>query len=274
MDPYRVMVATAFGPRILGLRRDGGPEQFAYLGDEAGLDYPGGGRYRFRGGHRLWAAPEKPEITYAPDDRRCGVTSSDNRLSTSGPADNAGLAKQLQVTADGDRLVIDHLLTNAGPVAIAVGAWGITQFPLGGMAILPVAGSPASNPYQANRSVALWPYTNLADPRLSWSEGCLVIGGTPGPRLKIGSGPRPGRLGYLRDGYLFTKAIPAATAGEHTDLGAVGQVFVENAFLELESVGPVEMLEPGCSLSHREVWQVTECASLATAQQLVLDQVR
>jgi hypothetical protein len=141
------------------------------------------------------------------------------------------------------------------------------------MAVIPTRGPFSRYEFQADRSLVLWPYTNLVDPRLSWQERAAVIEAVPGPRFKIGSGPSPGRLGYLIDRQLFTKEIMPAGDGTYPDRGAVAQVFVEDSFCELESVGPVVSLEPRSSASHREVWEITECADLATAYSRVVSEV-
>ena len=262
---YQVVVATGFGPRLLGLRYRNGPELFARLSDDVAIEHPDAGTYRFHGGHRVWAAPEVPRITYAGDDHRCDVKTAGPGFSVKAPADAAGLVKEIEVTPDGERLLVDHRLTNSTTTGLSVAAWGITQFPLGGVAILPLGGSPAADAYQADRSLLLWPYTNVTDPRLTWTEGAALVKAVAGPRFKIGVGPRPGRLGYHKDGYLFAKEVPSADEGEYPDRGAVGQVFVEASFCELESAGAIAVLLPGSSVAHREVWEVTECADLRAA---------
>ena len=97
-----------------------------------------------------------------------------------------------------------------------------------------------------------------------------MITAAAGPRLKLGSGPAPGRLGYLLDGHLFTKAVTAAGDGERRpDRGAVGQVFVDDRFCELESVGPLTDLEPGATGSLVERWELAPCRDLAEAERRV-----
>jgi len=272
IGPYLLTAATAFGPRLVSLRRQHGPELFAQLGDEVVIEHPDSGIYRFHGGHRLWAGPEVPRITYASDDRRCEVSSDEDGLTIKAPVDSAGLAKELRVTLDGERLVVNHRLVNASPGPISIAPWGITQFRLGGVALIPVGATRPVSEVQADRSLILWPYTSLSDPRLSMMERAAVVRAVPGPAFKIGSGPNPGRLGYLIDGHLFTKAFRSAGPGEYPDRGAVGQVFVRDAFCELESVGPIGVLDPGSSVSHGEVWMVVECADLETAYELVLNE--
>ena len=266
---YLVSTTTGFGPRILGVRRGDGPDLLARLPDEVGIELSDGGTYRFRGGHRLWAAPEVPAITYAPDDHACDVTKTDEGLSIGAPADTAGLAKELRISAKGGSLLVDHHLTNSGSGPVGVAGWGITQFRLGGTAIAPT-GTPSPG-LQADRSVVLWPYTDPSDDRLAWTDAAVLVDAVSGAKLKIGIGPDPEHLGYFLDGYLFTKTIPAAGEGDFPDRGAVGQVFVNEDFCELESVGPIQTLAPGSSISLRETWTLAACPDLETARQRVSD---
>ena len=249
----------------MGFRRYKGPELFAQLSGDVAMDLPDSGTVRFHGGHRLWVAPEMPSTTYAPDDHPCVVYAGDDELTITAPVDAAGFVKQLSARLEGNGLVVDHRLTNAASESAMVGAWAITQFRMGGVALLPFGPGIAGDQFQADRSLVLWPYTDLTDPRLSWHERTALIKAATGPRFKIGSGPNPGRLGYLIDGQLFTKEITPAGAGSYADRGAVGQVFVDDSFCELESVGPIIALRPGSTTTHREFWQITACADLATA---------
>lgn len=270
LGPYRMAAATTFGPRLIGLRCAGSPELLARLPDDLGIERPDSRPFRFRGGHRLWAGPEVPATTYAPDDEPCEVTRESGRVTITGPPDEAGFAKQISVTWDGDLLQVDHLLGNRGPAARRVAPWAVTQFPLGGTALLPLgAGAPADS-YQADRRVIVWPYTSLQDDRIGWKRGAVALAARPGPRIKLGSGPRTRRLGYHRAGWLFVKEIPDADdARPYADLGAVGQVFSGEYFCELESLGPLVDLEPGASVAHRESWLVGPCANVDQAWALL-----
>jgi hypothetical protein len=268
LGPYRLGFASHFGPRLTGLRRDEGPEIFATLQPRVALQGPLG-TYHFHGGHRLWAAPEKPEITYAPDDEECQVSVTENSVSIVAPPDGAGLIKEMRVTVVDEMLAIDHGLSCSGSGPIEVSPWAITQFPLGGTAILPVLGSVTSN-VTPNRGLVVWPYTTLDDPRLRWGPDWVSIHADPGPAVKLGSGPEPGSLGYLRDGHLFIKTLPTSDEMPYPDRGAVGQVFTNEEFCELESLGPLVFVEPGSQIWHRETWEVVPCPDLATALEYVM----
>ncbi|MGH8912492.1 MAG: hypothetical protein ACRDVD_08270 [Acidimicrobiia bacterium] len=269
LGPYTVAAATGFGPRLLSLSHRDGPEMFVHLDDDVVIEHPGGSVYRLHGGHRLWAAPEVPSITYAPDEHACDVLAGADTISITAPTDGAGLAKQLVVSLDGERLVVDHYLTNRRHEPLAIAPWGISQLRLGGIALLPVAPGATDDDLLADRSLVLWPYSNLGDPRLSLTEHAVMMETTPGPRLKLGSGPNPGQLGYLFEGFLFTKQITPATTGTYADRGAVGQVFVDEICCELESLGPLTTVGTGATITHTEVWEVSPCPDLVEARRRV-----
>ncbi len=269
IGPYQLSVATSFGPRVLGLRLGNGPELFARLGSEVVIDRPDSGVYRFRGGHRLWASPEVPRVTYSTDDEPCLVETGDDQVSITGPKDRAGLAKKIVIGLEKGRLVVDHTLANGGPVVIEVAPWAITQVRLGGVGLVPT-GVTEPEGLQASHSLVLWPYTDLSDPRLSWRGRALVVDAVAGPQFKIGIGPRPGQLGYLLDQHLFIKEIQPAGPGDYPDRGAVGQIYLNDLFCELESVGPIVPLQPGSAAQHRETWSIEKCEDLEIAYRRIV----
>jgi hypothetical protein len=268
LDGYRLSIATRYGPRVAGLRLREGPEMLAALSPDVVIDRPDSGTYRFHGGHRLWAAPEIPAVTYAPDDHPCHVSTDGGDLTITAPADRAGLAKTIVITRERGGLAVDHTLTYEGSESLEVAPWAITQVPLGGTVLLPL-GAVARQGLQASHSLVLWPYTDLSDSRLTWRERALMILAKAGDPIKVGSGPTPGRLGYLFRGHLLIKDIPPAIIGEYPDRGAVAQVYVNGSFGELESVGPLTALVPGASVTHREIWQIQPCDDLDTASRRV-----
>ncbi|HSM43392.1 MAG TPA: hypothetical protein VK969_00085 [Acidimicrobiia bacterium] len=263
---YRIEVATEFGPRITSLRRDDGPEMLARLGPEAVITHEGG-TYRFRGGHRLWAAPEVAAVTYASDDHECDVSETSDSIVVTAPPDTAGLVKEVSISADAESLVVDHRLTGSG-LRGAVAPWALTQLPLGGTAILPVIGDDTAP--EANRYLVLWPYTSVEDKRVTLCDDVVEIEATEGPPIKFASGPTPRRLGYFIDGLLFLKEIESAENREVPDFGAVAQVYVGSGFCELESVGGLTDLSEGAAGTLRERWTVIDCGDLDAGVKLTV----
>lgn len=267
LGSYVVAVATGFGPRITGFRRHEGPPLLASLPPHLGLEHEDG-FYRFHGGHRLWAAPEIAAVTYAPDDRECAVTHEADTVLISAPPDRSGLVKEIEVSARGDELIVEHRL-RAASGAIAVAPWAITQMPLGGVAILSLEG--ARTAPLPDRQIVLWPYTDLGDPRIRIRGSVLVVAAEAASEMKLGTGPTPGRIGYLREGWLFVKTLEEAGGGEVPDFGAIHQVYVGEDFCELENLGGIETVSTESSARLVERWQALECADLESAIRLVAE---
>jgi len=246
-----VVVTTSVGPRVLGLVGDEG-NLMAVLPD-LGLDRPDGGRFAFIGGHRLWAAPEVPGVTYQPDDRPCAAVELDGGARVDAPTDAAGLAKAISIGPAADGWTVDHEIRNESDRPVTVAAWAITQLRPGGTATLPL---PSRGPGpQADRALVLWPYTDPTDPRIAVARDAVTVRSEPGgPALKIGVAPGDGALSYRIDGQLFEKRIDIDPEAAHADLGAALQVYVCDDFCELETLGPLRTLEPGETVTHRERW--------------------
>ena len=250
-----LVVTTSVGPRILGLMGRG--DNLLAVLPEAGLEHPGGGVFLFVGGHRLWAAPEVPEITYEPDGDPCTLTAVGEGVRVEARADGAGLVKALLICADGQGWVVDHELRNASGQPIAVAPWAITQMRPGGRAFLPL-GAPGSGP-QADRSLVLWPYTELDDPRLRFGREEVEVEAVPGAGpLKVGAAPGQGRVAYRLGTEVFEKRVDANPSLPYPDRGAAVQVFVRDDFCELETLGPLVTLGAGEATTHRETWTLRE----------------
>lgn len=267
LGPYRIEIASDFGPRITSLRRGDGREQFVSLGERSALEHAGG-NYEFRGGHRLWAAPEDPRVTYAADSHDCVITQEDGVVTVSAPQDGAGLVKEITVAAEDETLIVQHRLTSASEAGPTVAAWAITQLPLGGTAILPLEAEDTSP--LPNRYLVLWPFTSIEDRRVTFCDEAVEMRALDGPQLKLGVGPSPGRLGYYQDGIVFIKEIESAADRHVPDFGAAGQVYIGRGFCELESVGGLTDLSNGGAAVLRERWTISECADLDAAVQLTV----
>jgi hypothetical protein len=102
----------------------------------------------------------------------------------------------------------------------------------------------------------LWPYTDLADPRIAFEPGVAHVRSTPsGPALKLGVAPGgDGPLAYRIGDEVFEKRIGVDPGAAHADLGATLQVYLCDDFCELETLGPLVTLEPGATTRHTERW--------------------
>lgn len=255
---HTVVVTVSQGPRVLSFTRAGGPNLFAEeLPDELpceGAPAP----YCLLGGHRLWVAPEVPPRTYWPDNEPVMVTETPAGIRFAQPA-QAGFAKALTVRFIEEGVEVTHTLTNAGPAAVEVAPWAITQFAPGGTAILPQPAGPV-DPYGVlpNRRLAFWPYSRLDDPRVEWGpEHIRITADDTTEPFKVGFANPAGWLAYEKDGVRFTKRTRYDPDATYPDLDTSSQCYVNGSFLELETLGPLTMLAPGASITHVETWSIT-----------------
>src|SRR5512139_1514910 len=91
-----VSVVTDIGPRIIDLRVPGG-NNLLHLRD--GIGGSGEPSYMFRGGWRLWVAPERTQTTYALDNTACQAEVDGATLRvTAPPQPAAGIQKRIEVS--------------------------------------------------------------------------------------------------------------------------------------------------------------------------------
>jgi hypothetical protein len=248
-----VFVSTSVGPRILGLVGRHG-NLMAVLPDRE-LQGSGGPPFRFYGGHRLWAAPEVPEVTYQPDDRPCTVTEIDGGVRVEAPPDGAGLEKTIEIRGTPTGWTVDHAVRNASGSRMRIAPWAITQVRLGGEVVIQNP-SRGTGP-QADRSLVLWPYSDLSDERVHLDRDRVRVRAEPAGRtLKLGLAPSDGRIGYRFDGEAFEKQIAVDVDAEYADRGAAVQVYLSDDFCELETLGPLAHVDPGATTTHREHWTI------------------
>ena len=227
----------------------------AELGD-LGIDLPDGRTYHLRGGHRLWAAPEVPAITYEPDDDPVTTAIGPGGLAVTGPT-ATGIEKSLDIAMDGGIVTITHRLTNNTDRAVDLAPWAITQFPLGGKALLPMPNTAAdANSLQANASIAVWPYTSTDHTSFAISDRLLIVAADRENATKIGTQLDRGWLAYSRDGTVFVKRAVQIEVADYVDFGASAQCYCNADFIELETLGPLVRLSPGRTTNHVETWEL------------------
>jgi hypothetical protein len=246
------------GPRIVRLSLAGSNENLLAETPDVSWQTPFG-LYHLYGGHRLWHAPEKVGLTSQPDDNglQVGEFAWGVRL-TGAPQVAGGLSKTLEVRLQKGRPAVSllHCLTNQGDEPIELAPWAITQLPLGGQAILPQPTQPIDEDgVQPNRFLVLWPYTRWCDPRLRLGDEMILVDGTPlNEKFKIGYKNLHGWAGYLKQGTFFGKRFETRKGGRYADSGCNLEIYCDQRFLELETLGPLCKLAPGETVEHQEEW--------------------
>jgi hypothetical protein len=245
--------------RIIGLTPIGKPNLLADLSDFPPISTPYGDYY-FRGGHRLWHAPEAMPRTYIPDMAVKVTELPDGVILDSSTEPGTGIHKRIEIHLAPDKpsMTLTHTLINDGLWAVELAPWAITQFRLGGTVILPM---PVGNTDPAgllhNRQLALWPYTRINDQRVKWGdEFVLFKADALLPPFKIGYFNPHGWLAYWLDGALFRKTFETHTDLTYPDNNCNAEIYCNHLFVELESLAPLVRLDPGGSVRHIETWDI------------------
>jgi hypothetical protein len=260
-------VATDIGPRIIDFRLAGG-ENMLYLRD-AEIGKQGETDWVFRGGWRLWVAPENKETTYALDNTPCSAEIVDQRLLrvTGPPQPAAGIRKQVEVSLvpGQPQLHIEARIENVRDRPITYAAWSLPVLRPGGRAFVPLDKGPLTA-FDAIRRLILWSYAEFGDPRYSFGDRLVVIDSskiTPAPHAqsgrrddesKIGVDTTQGWAAYLLGDTLFFKRFPYDPQGRYVDGGATVEVYSSAEFLELENLGPLTTIAPGQRIVLHEDW--------------------
>ena len=245
------------GPRIVRLKLSGRDRNFLAETPDFKWTTPNGDYY-VRGGHRLWRAPEIFPQTYLPDNDGLQIEKLADGVRLSHAVQLAGdLYKSIEIHLHADRAAVTllHHLRNDSDQPIGCAPWAITQLVLGGIAIMPLP-TESGDGLQPNRHLTLWPYTRWQDARLHVLDDVVLVEGQAGlPALKIGSLNRHGWIGYLIEGVLFRKCFEPAMEQLYPDLGSNAEIYCNDRFIELETLGGLQTLQPGETAAHRETWE-------------------
>jgi len=259
-----VRVVTDVGPRIMDLHTAGGANLLHLHEPPGGTNEP---TYKFRGGWRLWVAPERTATTYALDNEHCEVQrSADGIVVTAPPQPQAGIQKRvaIRLTPGVPRVSIESTIRNVTDHVLTYAAWSLPMLAPGGRAFVPLDVGPP-DAFEATRKLILWSYTRLADPRYQFGDRLLRIdhwrvaappAGQSGRRddeSKIGSDSAQGWVAYLLDRTLLVKRFPHPP-GAYPDGGATIEVYSNHDFLELEHLGPLTTIGPGEAITFPEEW--------------------
>jgi hypothetical protein len=263
----RLDYLTTAGPRIVRLSLAGSDDNL--LAEVADIMIPTPyGDFCIFGGHRLWHSPEAFPRSYLPDNDAPEISDlPDGVRLTQAIEPASGIRKSIELHLEPGQpaLTLTHRLENHGAWPVELACWALTQMRLGGVAVFPqTQGKLDDAGLLANRNLVLWPYTQLADPRLSLNDDYHFIRADAiTPPVKIGYMNRHGWLGYLVGGVFFVKRIEAQPSLPHPDFGCNTESYCNDRFIEIETVGPLTHLEPGQAATHVERWELHAAPAVA-----------
>ncbi len=251
-DFLRLEYLTTVGPRIIGLYSKQADVEL--LAPSFDIHWPTPhGEYYLYGGHRIWKSPED-SFYNCPEDN-VTVIQETNRVTLRNNVDASGLQKEITFSLDENRIQLTHQLIWYGAEPIELAPWTITQVPLGGIAILPQ--SKAHTGSAPTRSLAVFPYVTITDTRLEVHDDMILVHGFAHPdAFKIGSYNSFGWAAYMLEKALFIKRFPVNDFRLLPDMGSNVEVYVRDAYLELETLGELVWLKPGEAVTFEETWEV------------------
>jgi hypothetical protein len=265
-----LIATTDVGPRIIRFGLVGKDNEF--FEDPQQMGKTNSSEWLAFGGHRLWVAPEAKPRSYFPDSQPVKSVQQAGTLRLIQPVESSnGMQKEIEITLapSGSHVTVLHRLTNHNLWDVDVAPWALTVMHPGGKAIFPqepysphpdIPDTPGQvidkRFYLPTRTLVLWSYTNLHDPRWVFTDKYLLLkqdAAATRPQ-KIGLSNRQNWAAYLRGGHLFVKKTTYQEGATYPDHGCNFETFTNAAMLELESVGPLAKLPPEGSLTHQEDW--------------------
>jgi hypothetical protein len=283
-DVIDLVITADVGPRIIRFGFVGEDNEFGEFKDMLGK--AGGDEWRAYGGHRLWHAPEVKPRTYFSDNEPVKVKERAGGLRVVQPVETAtGIQKEIdvQLAPDEARVKVTHRLRNRNVWAVELAPWALSVMAQGGRAIIPLpprAPHGQDDNFVPSNVIALWPCTEMADPRWTWGSRYIMLRQDPkmAKAQKVGVAVPDGWAAYARKGHLFVKKFSHITEARYPDLGCSVETYTDADILEIEMLGPLTLLQPGAAVEHVEHWflfrDVPVPASDADVERDVLSRVR
>lgn|ERR1035437_729013 len=273
-DDVELIVTTDVGPRVIRYGFIGGQNLFKEFADQMGRS--GEATWQPRGGHRIWMAPEIVPDTYAPDNVPVRARMLGDGVELAPVEPETGLEKSIVVELFSNGVKVTHRIRNAASSARTLAPWALSMMAPGGVGIarFPPRGThpedlPPTNP------LVMWAFTDLSDPRWTFTKKYLVLRQDPQSRApqKLGLFNEKTVGAYLLGSDLFVKRYDAAPSKTYPDFGASYETFTNDGFLELETLGPLEGVATGGVVEHVERWSLHGAVDVAEWTDAELDRV-
>jgi FKBP-type peptidyl-prolyl cis-trans isomerase len=268
-----LVLATDYGPRVMRYALAGSKEEDNVFATIPGVTlHTDLGDWLIRGGHRLWHSPEQIPRSYVPDSDPIQAVRDGNTIKLIEPVEKVtNIQKEIWITLDpqSSHVTVVHKMTNRGLFPVEMACWAMSAMNKGGRAIFP------QEPFVSHdadispaRPMVLWKYTNLTDPRWMFGKNFFTLSQDPNNKdaQKIGIQNRQGWAAYAHNGALFLKRFDYDAAKTYPDYGCNNETFTNDVFLELETLGPLQTVPPGESITHTENWWLYKNVDLGNGE--------
>ena len=256
-----LIVPQAVGLRVSSLSFTGDHNIFYEESQFNGIS--GGDKWHNFGGHRLWHGPQLGDRPAEPDNTPIQAEATQDCLVLIQPTEKiARIEKRMELRLDGNKVVVDHFLTNRNVWETRLTVWAVTALAPGGIGLLPLSRRDTGN--MPNYALTFWPWTKPNDRRVHYEADYLHVHHDRNnhTRWKLGYGNDRGWMAYVLGDTLFICRFLMDSAQQYSDYGASCESFACADFFELESLSPLLHLEPGQTAFHRETWSLHHIAPL------------
>ena len=258
-----VVVTIDFGPRIVRFGKIGEDNtlymdldrKFCNQNEKMDEYYWKGATFQSYGGHRVWISPERMPQTYYPDNEPVvygiqpdGVTFTPPRQKKN----DLQLGMEIILGDNAADIMIVHSATNCSDVRQTRSLWAVTMFPKSGTVIFPVNRG-GTEELLPNRTISLWPYTDVRDPRLFIGNRFITVNhDDTDAELKIGTNNVLGWAAYVAQNYTVVKRYVHNEKTAYPDFDSSFETYVCKDFVALETMSPLYGIEPGENIRHVE----------------------
>jgi len=255
----RLIVTVDVGPRIICFQRLTGKNVFYQFPQQQGL--MNGDEWLNYGGHRLWHSPQVRFRPNQPDNSPVSWGVEGQTLWIMGNTEEKTLVqKRLEITMaeDAPSVRVRHAIINRSMWPVELATWALSVMQPEGTALLPVPQEDTF--YLPNYAISFWPWTRPNDPRFAWGEKYFMLRQDPAVSqwFKLGYRNTEGWGAYFIHDCAFLKVAWEQPGETYPDYGSTFEVFADNEFLELESLGPLKTIQPDEAVSHEETWYLLD----------------
>ena len=221
---FSIYVTVDFGPRVIaGFISNNTNNIFAELPIEPMENCST--EFRIYGGHRLWISPEVMPRTYAEDNKPVMINETSDGIEFIAETEKeSGIQKIIIIKPIKDNsFKVSHKIINMNNWEIECAPWALSMMAQNGTAIIPQVRNESNNPFIADRTLNLWPYSSLKDERLILGDKYILLKQFDIIDAKLscysqGSSKTIGKISFGYDGQIYL------SSSENQDISKITQM--------------------------------------------------
>ncbi len=226
-------------------------------------EYYGKGRYWYLyGGYRLWMSPEYLPVTYYPDNDPVEYVIKEDTVIFVPPVQKEHALQtlySLTLTGDG-KVTVKNRMINFSKSKKKGAAWTLCVMAKNTHTF--AVQTDEDTGLLPNRTLVLWPYTKIDDPRLTIKDKLIAVKQDPESdrALKVGFNNEAGKVITLtEDGTEFIQRYKTDhKKGVYPDGGCSCEIYSCPDFTEAEALSPLQTILPGHSFDFSIEWELRE----------------